>query len=53
MVANGIEDFEQAIDLHMTPEPFYLSPDHSAFDTEQAQRICYEYMDLQLAKQVS
>ena len=24
-----------------------------AFDTEQAQRICYEYMDLQLAKQVS
>ena len=32
VVANGIEDFEQAIDLHMTPEPFYLSPDHSAFD---------------------
>ena len=30
VVANGIEDFEQAIDLHMTPEPFYLSPDHSA-----------------------
>ena len=24
-----------------------------AFDTEQAQRICYEYTDLQLAKQVS
>ena len=23
------------------------------FDTEQAKRICYEYMDLQLAKQVS
>ncbi|MBO6279561.1 MAG: transcriptional regulator BetI, partial [Pseudomonas sp.] len=23
------------------------------FDTDQAQRICYEYMDLQLAKQVS
>lgn len=24
-----------------------------AFDTEQAQRIAYEYMDFQLAKQVS
>ena len=32
VVANGIEDFDQAIDAHMTPEPFYLSPDHSAFD---------------------
>ena len=32
VVANGIEDFAQAIDQHMTPEPFYLSPDHSAFD---------------------
>ena len=32
VVANGIEDFDQAIDLHMTPGPFYLSPDHSAFD---------------------
>ncbi|KMM78603.1 putative nucleotidyltransferase substrate binding domain-containing protein [Pseudomonas deceptionensis] len=32
VVANGIEDFSQAIELHMTPEPFYLSPDHSAFD---------------------
>jgi len=32
VVANGIEDFAQAIDQHMTPEPFYLSPDPSAFD---------------------
>lgn len=32
VVANGIEDFGQAIAAHMTAEPFYLSPDHSAFD---------------------
>ena len=32
VVANGIEDFAQAIELHMTPDPFYLSPDNSAFD---------------------
>ncbi|WP_282364382.1 putative nucleotidyltransferase substrate binding domain-containing protein [Pseudomonas sp. PS01297] len=32
VVANGIEDFDQAIDAHMTAGPFYLSPDHSAFD---------------------
>ncbi|WP_350580280.1 putative nucleotidyltransferase substrate binding domain-containing protein [Pseudomonas sp. HY2-MNA-CIBAN-0224] len=32
VVANGIEEFDQAIDAHMTAGPFYLSPDHSAFD---------------------
>ena len=32
VVADGLEDFNQAIELHMTPAPFYLSPDHSAFD---------------------
>ncbi|MCU1726505.1 DUF294 nucleotidyltransferase-like domain-containing protein [Pseudomonas sp. 7P_10.2_Bac1] len=32
VVANGIEDFDQAIEAHMTAAPFYLSPDHSAFD---------------------
>ena len=32
VVANGIENFDQAIDAHMTAGPFYLSPDHSAFD---------------------
>ncbi len=32
VVATGIEDFAQAIELHMTPDPFYLSPDNSAFD---------------------
>ena len=32
VVANGIEDFDQAIDAHMTAGPFYLSPAHSAFD---------------------
>ncbi|MQT33724.1 CBS domain-containing protein [Pseudomonas helleri] len=32
VVANGIEDFDQAIDAHMTAGPFYLSPDHTAFD---------------------
>ena len=36
VVANGIEDFAQAIDLHMTPDPFCLSPDHSAFDAAVA-----------------
>jgi CBS domain-containing protein len=32
VVADGTQDFEQAIEQHMTPGPFYLSPDHSAFD---------------------
>ena len=32
VVANGVQDLEQAIELHMTPAPFSLSPDHSAFD---------------------
>ena len=32
VVARGVEDFAQAIDLFMTPGPFYLTPDHTAFD---------------------
>lgn len=32
VVANGTGDFNEAIERHMTPSPFYLSPDHSAFD---------------------
>ena len=30
--AAGVGDFSEAIERHMTPAPFYLSPDHSAFD---------------------
>ncbi|MHB2244727.1 DUF294 nucleotidyltransferase-like domain-containing protein [Pseudomonas monsensis] len=32
VVAEGIGDFSEALARHMTPSPFYLSPDHSAFD---------------------
>ena len=32
VVADGTSDFSQAIDAHMTPAPFFLTPDHSAFD---------------------
>ncbi|SDV10910.1 CBS domain-containing protein [Pseudomonas mucidolens] len=32
VVADGTNDFNQAIEGHMTPAPFFLSPDHSAFD---------------------
>ncbi|MFJ2530128.1 putative nucleotidyltransferase substrate binding domain-containing protein [Pseudomonas helmanticensis] len=32
VVAEGIGDFSEAIERHMTRAPFYLSPDHSAFD---------------------
>ncbi|MGE8068045.1 putative nucleotidyltransferase substrate binding domain-containing protein [Pseudomonas sp. NPDC089569] len=32
VVANGTGDFSQAIEQHMTQAPFYLTPDHSAFD---------------------
>ncbi|WP_305518927.1 putative nucleotidyltransferase substrate binding domain-containing protein [Pseudomonas sp. Q11] len=32
VVADGSGDFSEAIAAHMTPTPFYLSPDHSAFD---------------------
>lgn len=32
VVADGTSDFNQAIDGHMTQAPFFLSPDHSAFD---------------------
>lgn len=31
-VANGSSDFNEAIEGHMTRAPFFLSPDHSAFD---------------------
>lgn len=32
VVAEGTSDFTQAIEQHMTQAPFFLSPDHSAFD---------------------
>ena len=32
VVADGVSDFSQAIDAHMTQAPFFLTPDHSAFD---------------------
>ncbi|GAA0290134.1 CBS domain-containing protein [Pseudomonas rhodesiae] len=32
VVAGGVSDFSQAIDAHMTQAPFFLTPDHSAFD---------------------
>ena len=32
VVADGTSDFSQAIDSHMTQAPFFLTPDHSAFD---------------------
>jgi CBS domain-containing protein len=32
VVASGIGDFNEAIERHMTQAPFYLTPDHSAFD---------------------
>ncbi|KTC12097.1 cyclic nucleotide-binding protein [Pseudomonas marginalis ICMP 9505] len=32
VVADGIGDFNQAIELHMIKAPFFLTPDHSAFD---------------------
>lgn len=32
VVADGTSDFTQAIERHMTQAPFFLSPDHSAFD---------------------
>ena len=32
VVADGTSDFTQAIDSHMTQAPFFLTPDHSAFD---------------------
>ena len=32
VVADGTRDFDQPIAQHMTQAPFYLSPDHSAFD---------------------
>ncbi|MDD2101701.1 putative nucleotidyltransferase substrate binding domain-containing protein [Pseudomonas sp. YuFO20] len=32
VVANGTGDFSEAIERHMTRSPFFLSPDHSAFD---------------------
>ncbi|WET10248.1 MULTISPECIES: DUF294 nucleotidyltransferase-like domain-containing protein [unclassified Pseudomonas] len=32
VVADGTSDFTLAIDAHMTPAPFFLTPDHSAFD---------------------
>jgi CBS domain-containing protein len=32
VVADGINDFNEAIERHMTRAPFYLTPDHSAFD---------------------
>jgi len=32
VVAEGVGDFSEAIERHMTRAPFYLSPDHSAFD---------------------
>ncbi|EJM63393.1 putative signal-transduction protein containing cAMP-binding and CBS domains [Pseudomonas sp. GM48] len=31
-VADGSSDFNEAIERHMTRAPFFLSPDHSAFD---------------------
>ncbi|MDR7281806.1 CBS domain-containing protein [Pseudomonas corrugata] len=32
VVAEGINDFNEAIEQHMTRAPFFLTPDHSAFD---------------------
>ncbi|NWB50817.1 CBS domain-containing protein [Pseudomonas gingeri] len=32
VVADGVHDFSQPIDRHMTQAPFALTPDHSAFD---------------------
>ncbi|MFK3792673.1 DUF294 nucleotidyltransferase-like domain-containing protein [Pseudomonas piscis] len=32
VVADGSQDLNQPIDRHMTQAPFFLSPDHSAFD---------------------
>jgi CBS domain-containing protein len=32
VVASGTGDFNEAIERHMTRSPFFLSPDHSAFD---------------------
>lgn len=32
VVADGASDFSQGIDAHMTQAPFFLTPDHSAFD---------------------
>ncbi|MDQ0737225.1 CBS domain-containing protein [Pseudomonas sp. W4I3] len=32
VVADGTGDFSQGIDRHMTQAPFFLTPDHSAFD---------------------
>ncbi|WP_302471875.1 putative nucleotidyltransferase substrate binding domain-containing protein [Pseudomonas vanderleydeniana] len=32
VVADGISDFSQSIDRHMTQAPFALTPEHSAFD---------------------
>ncbi|AZF07725.1 putative signal-transduction protein, cAMP-binding [Pseudomonas sp. R5-89-07] len=32
VVADGTSDFSQGIDRHMTQAPFFLTPDHSAFD---------------------
>ncbi|WP_338583561.1 putative nucleotidyltransferase substrate binding domain-containing protein [Pseudomonas sp. MAG733B] len=32
VVASGTGDFKEAIERHMTRAPFYLTPDHSAFD---------------------
>ncbi|MBT1269710.1 putative nucleotidyltransferase substrate binding domain-containing protein [Pseudomonas sp. VS38] len=32
VVADGTSDFNQGIERHMTQAPFFLTPDHSAFD---------------------
>ncbi|WP_174244844.1 putative nucleotidyltransferase substrate binding domain-containing protein [Pseudomonas sp. S35] len=32
VVADGVSDFSQGIAAHMTQAPFFLTPDHSAFD---------------------
>ena len=32
VVADGTSDFNQVIEAHMTQAPFFLTPDHSAFD---------------------
>ncbi|MDQ0652067.1 putative nucleotidyltransferase substrate binding domain-containing protein [Pseudomonas cedrina] len=32
VVADGTDDFSQGIEGHMTQAPFFLTPDHSAFD---------------------
>ncbi|MBC3373595.1 CBS domain-containing protein [Pseudomonas sp. SWRI92] len=32
VVADGTGDFSESIGMHMTQAPFFLSPDHSAFD---------------------